>query len=57
MHAEGDLVVAVRFAGNDMRKVVEDSLVKAMHDGKAMRRCQIDPRIPFGGAAFVPRCA
>jgi hypothetical protein len=40
-----------------MRKVVEDSLVKAMHDRKAMRRCEIDPRIPFGGAAFVPRCA
>ena len=42
-----DLVVAVVPAGHPHRQVIEDSLVEAVHHGKAVGRGEIDPRLPL----------
>src|SRR6202790_4035256 len=55
VHSERDLVVAVAVARHDQGEVVEDALAEIVHVGEAMRRREIDPRLPFLGAAIVKR--
>jgi hypothetical protein len=53
MHAERDLVVAVGAAGHREGQMVEDAFGKTLVERQPMRRGEIDPRLPFLGAAVV----
>ena len=55
MHAERDLVVAVAAARHHECQVVEDAFAEAVHAGEPVRGGEIDPRLPFLGAAFGKR--
>src|SRR5579862_2931341 len=56
METERDLVIAVVPARHGQGKMVEDALAEAVADGEAVRRREVDPRLPFrgiGGAALA----
>ena len=55
VHPEWDLVVAVALAGHHQGQMVEDAFAEPMHVGQPMRSREIDPRLPFLGAAMVKR--
>src|SRR5439155_14561217 len=54
MQAERDLVVAIVPARHGQGEVVEDALAEAMADREAMRRREVDPRLPFRGIDGAP---
>jgi hypothetical protein len=51
MHAERDLVVAVAATRHREGQVIEDAFTETLVEGEAMRRREIDPRLPLLGAA------
>src|SRR4029077_4155766 len=56
VQTERDLVIAIVLIWHGQGKMVEDALAEAVADGEAMRRCEIDPRLPLrgiGGAALA----
>jgi hypothetical protein len=56
VRAERDLKIAVVAAGHDEGQVVEDAFVEALPVGQAMRRGEIDARLPLLIGAIRPRC-
>ena len=53
MQAERDLVIAVGAARHHEGQMVEDAFRKTLLEGEPMRGREIDPRLPFLGAAAV----
>src|SRR5438477_7854867 len=57
MQPERDLVITVALARHGQRKMVEDAFAQAVRHGEAMRRREIDPRVPLRRIDFVARAA
>jgi hypothetical protein len=52
MHAKRNLIIEVAVPGHDEREVVENTLTEAVHERKPVRGREINPRLPFIGAAL-----